>query len=132
MQVFKEGQGMCWGEVLIGKLVLPKKGHEMQQVVRIRGKRIGRVASRAQMPHEAGDDGNGPIVIAQKLKGHVMVATGLDTVYSHVSLAPLHARTYVLKSVSYALLGCKCLHNNIAYVVIVGRISRYKWISDVV
>ena len=123
-QVFKEGACMRWGEVLIGELVLREKGHEMEQIEAVSRQRIGRVASSAQMPHEAGDNGNGPIVIVQELKGHVMVATGWDTVYSQVSLAPLHARTYVLKSVSYALPGCKCLHNSIAYVVIVRRISR--------
>src|SRR5260370_42028573 len=104
---------MRWGEVLIGELVLREKGHEMEQIEAVSRQRIGRVASSVQMPHEAGDDGNGPIVIVQKLKGHVMVTSGLDTVYSHVSLAPLHTRSYVLKSVLYALLGFKCLHNSI-------------------
>jgi len=79
---------MRWSEVLIGELVLREKGHEMEQIETVSRQRIGRVPPSAQMPHEAGDYGNGPIVIIQKLKGHVMVTTGLDTAYSHVSLAP--------------------------------------------
>src|SRR5260370_38034333 len=112
---------MRWGEVLIGELVLREKGHEMEQIEAVSRQRIGRGASSAQMPHEAGDDGNGPIVIVQKLKGKEMVTSGLDTVYSHVSLAPLHTRTYVLQNAVYALLRFMCPHDGIACVIIVVR-----------
>src|SRR5689334_4126119 len=79
---------MLWSKLLVGKLPLLKKRHEMQKIVNVGGKRVWRTSTGAKMTHETGNNRNGLITLIKQFKCDIIFTTQLKTVDFHRSLAP--------------------------------------------